>query len=266
MRKYLAIAKATWQEYFAYKTNFFLELIGGIFNTIIMVTVWMAIFRDHETGGIGGFTLPQMVTYLLGVGIINSFILLTSQGDEINDDINRGDLSNFLVKPMNIPLYWLTRDCCRRGFTFLLGVAEYLFLLIGFSHFLVPPSPVFLFWTILTMLLAGILHFVLFYIFSIIAFWMNETWGFRFVMRVFMTIATGAVIPISLFPPLWKAIFEILPFKYFAFVPMQIYLGKFSPQQIIQELSIELLWIFFALGISVWIWRKGLKRYSAYGH
>lgn len=267
MRKYLAIAKASWQEYLAYRLNFFLEVLGDLVTRLVIIAAWFAIYQDLGQETIGEFSLPEMITYLLGVGIINSFILQASQGNDINDDINRGDLSNYLVKPLNIPIYWLIRDICRRVLVVVLGMGEYAILLLFFSRFLVYPSSVLSLITfIIFITLAVIIHFFLFYIFSVIAFWMDQTWGPRFVIRIIMGIATGALIPLSLFPGFWKDIFYILPFKFFAFIPMQIYLNKITCLEIVQELVIGLLWVTTFACISVILWKKGLKKYSAYGH
>lgn len=267
MTKYLAIAKATWQEYLTYRTNFLLEIIGGFITQLVIIAVWFAIFQDLGEETVGGYTLAQMITYLLGAGLINSFILQASQGDEINDDINRGYLSNFLTKPFRVPLYWLVRDFCRRLLTLMLGIGEYLIIFLLFSKFLITPASFsFLLLCVLAIILGGILHFFLFYIFSIIAFWMDQTWGPRFVIRVIMSIATGSLIPLSLFPDTWQAIFNLLPFKFLVFFPLQIYLGKISSIIILKEFAVAMVWIVILSGISVWLWKKGLKRYSAYGY
>lgn len=267
MSKYFAIARATWQEYLTYRGNLFLEVIGGFIAQVVIIALWYAIYGDLNTTTVGNFTLSEMITYLIAAGVINSFILHSSQGDEINDDINRGYLSNFLAKPLNIPAYWLTRDLCRRILTLILGIGEYFLLLVIFSGFLILPSSLsVLILTIIAILLAGILHYFLFYIFSVIAFWMDQTWGPRFVMRVVMVIATGSIIPLSLFPANWQSIFNLLPFKFLIYFPLQIYLGKITSGEILAGLATVLAWITALVAISVLVWNRGIKKYSAYGH
>lgn len=267
VKKYLAVVKATWQEYLAYRTNFLLQVIGSFVTQLVIIALWYSIFKDLNAETIGSYRLPEMITYLLGAGIINSFILYSSQGDEVNDDINRGYLSNFLTKPLNIPVYWLSRDLCRRLLTLILGIGEYLVILLIFSKYLVAPSSLgFLLLALTAILLGGILHFFLFYIFSIIAFWMDQTWGPRFVIRVIMIVATGSLIPLSFFPDVWQKIFNVLPFKFMVFIPLQIYLGKISFDNIFWELLTVIIWILVLFKISSWVWQAGLKRYSAYGN
>lgn len=266
MKKYLAIAKSTWQEYLTYRLNFFLEVIGGILAMLVIIALWCAIYQGNRQIRIGDYSLAEMITYLLGAGLINSFLWLTQQGDEINDDINRGTLSNFLIKPLNVSFYWFTRDFCRKFMTLFLGIGEFILILFFFKSFLIAPfSFLNLVLFVIAIIFAGLLHFLIFYLFSIIAFWFEQTWGERFVIRVVMEIATGAIIPLSLFSGIWKTIFNLLPFKYLIYFPLQIYLGKISLINIIKEFSLELIWILVLLIISIFVWKKGIKHYTAVG-
>lgn len=267
MKKYLAIARASLQEYLAYRLNLFLEIFGVFLTQVVIIILWYAIYQGAGTQKIGNFTLPEMITYLIGAGIIHSIILLTSQGNEIEDDIHLGDLANLLVKPISVPTYWLVRDICRRVLTFVLGIGEYLMLLIIFADKLVlPESPLYLFLTLVAISVAGLLHFYLFYIFSLISFWMEQAWGPRFVIRVVMEIACGAIIPLSLFPHFWQKLFDFLPFKYLAYVPLTIYLGKMALPEALTELLIGVIWIGLMVIAANFLWERGLKKYSAYGH
>ena len=56
-----------------YRVNFFLEILGGILSSLIVVLLWMAIYRYSGKDLIGGYSLAEMVTYLLGAGLINNF-------------------------------------------------------------------------------------------------------------------------------------------------------------------------------------------------
>lgn len=266
MKKYWVIARTAWSEYLAYRMNFLLEIIGGLFAMLIAIAVWYAIFQGDRSRVIGNYTLDEMVTYLLGAGIVMSFLFLTAQGDEINDDINRGTLSNYLVKPLIVPLYWAIRDLVRKYFTLALALIQFLIVLLFFRGFLVgPASPFHLLLAVAALIFAAVLHFLLFYAFSVIAFWMEETWGWRFLMRVVMEIATGALIPIALFPDLWRGVFEFLPFQYLVYFPMQVYLGKVGLDGVTTGVGTMFVWIAILAIAVTYVWRRGLARYTAQG-
>lgn len=246
--------------------KFFLEVIGGILTMLVLIALWYSLYQGNEEIKIGAYNLKEMITYLLGAGLIYSFLWITQQGDDINDDINRGTLSNFLVKPLNITFYWFIRDFCRKFMTFALGVFQFVIILFLFKKFLLPSySLPYLLLALLAIFLASLLHFIIFYLFSIIAFWYEQTWGERFVIRVVMEIAMGAMIPLSLFPDFWQTIFEILPFKYLIYFPLEIYLGKIPLIQIWQGFGLEILWLIILGLISFFVWKKGIKVYTAVG-
>lgn len=266
MKKYWAIVKSTWQEYLTYRFNFFLEVIGGIISMLVIIALWYVIYKEKGQVEINGYSLAEMITYLLLAGLIHSFLWLTAQGDEINDDINQGRLSNFLVKPLNPAFYWLCRDFCRRIMTLTLGLIEFAIIFFLFKNFLIGPASFFhLFLFFLAIILGGFLHFIIFFLFSIIAFWMDQTWGPRFIIRVIMEIATGVIIPLSFFPGFWKTIFDFLPFKYMIYFPLQIYLDKILLYDLVREFFILLIWLIFFGSICWFVWKKGIKQYAAYG-
>ncbi len=51
-----------------------------------------------------------MVTYLLGGGIINSFILGTAENPETSQSIQDGSLSAMLIRPISPYVIWFSRD------------------------------------------------------------------------------------------------------------------------------------------------------------
>lgn len=250
----------------SYRLNFFLEVIGGIFTMLIAIAVWYAVFSGDGAKAIGTFTLAQMVTYLLVAGVISSILFLTAQGEDINNDINRGTISALLIKPINVPLFWLTRDFVRKFFTLILGVAELAIIIFLFrDYFILPSSILNLALFGFAIILAAILHFLLFAVLSIIAFWFEETWGWLFVMRIVMEVFAGAIIPLSLFPDFWRTIFEILPFQYFIFFPMQIYFGKIDAGGIFTGFVFVLAWLLILSCLFIILWKRGVRRYVGYG-
>jgi len=79
MAEFWSIFKLVWIERMVYRVNFFLEILSGILSSLIIIFLWMAIYRYSGRDVIGGYSLAEMVTYLLGAGLINSFILTTAK-------------------------------------------------------------------------------------------------------------------------------------------------------------------------------------------
>lgn len=264
MEKYLAIARATWYELFAYRLNLFLEVFGNILLLAATLGLWSFLF--HNTSGtIGGYTREEMVTYLLAAGIVLSFLWATNQGDEINDDINQGKISSWLLKPIAPIGVWFSRDLVRKCMTFSLGIGAFALLFLFFRNALsFAPWPTLLL-AVFAALCAALLHFLLFSAFSVIAFWFQETWGERFVLRIVMEIAAGTLIPISLFPDVLRKVFVWLPFQYMIYFPANLVVGKFSVAETVQGFLGLGAWIVVSALLLTVFWKRGVVRYVAEG-
>lgn len=262
MRKYLSIFRAGFQEALIYRWGFFFNFLSSLIHTIALIFFWFLAYAPRGNVAIGGFTKEEMLIYLLGVGLMQGFVHFASQGDEVNTDISHGYLGTYLVKPFSPSLYWFVKDFGERLLSFGMGFLAYAFLFLIFqpdlSFFTFPR--VLLFFGFL--FLAGVIHFLIFHIFALFAFWIDETWGFRFLMRVFMEIASGLVIPLTFIPGIIGKILLFLPFQYFGYFPIATLMGKISGGDIIRGFFLEAFWIFLLFGLASFVWKRGLKYYS----
>jgi ABC-2 type transport system permease protein len=266
LKKFWMVFKLMWIERMAYRVNLFLEILSGILSSLIIVFLWMAIYKSGGKGVIGGYTLGEMVTYLLGAGLINSFILTTAENPETSQSIQDGTLSSLLIKPINPYGIWFVRDMGSKMFLFLLGLAGYLVVLFFFRDYLVlSASPGHLVLFALSLALATLLQFFLFEALSLLAFWVENTYGIRFTMRVIMEVLAGTIIPLSFFPQILQKIFLCLPFPFLIYLPMRIYLGKIPLGVIPLELMKELGWITALALLNLIIWKRGIRQYVSMG-
>ena len=249
-----------------YRINFFMEILSVILSSLIVVFVWLAIYKSSGREVIGGYSIQEMVTYLLGGGLINSFILTTAENPETSQSIQDGTLSTMLIKPLNPYGIWFARDLGSKAFLFLLGLVGYLGVFFFFRNYLVIFTSFGYFILFLcSMLLAALLQFLLFECLSLLSFWVENTYGIRFTMRVIMEVVGGAIIPLSLFPQILQKIFLLLPFPFLIYLPMRIYLGKIPMGQLPGEFLKEAAWIVGLALLNMIVWKKGIRQYVAMG-
>lgn len=249
-----------------YRVNFFLEILSGMVSSLIVVFLWIAIYRSADRGFIGGYSIEEMVTYLLGGGLFNTFILTTAENPETSQSIQDGTLSGLLIKPISPYAIWFVRDLGAKAFLFLLGLLGYLGVFFLFRDYLILfMSLEHLFFFLLSLMLAAILQFFLFEALSLLAFWVENTYGIRFTMRVIMEVAAGAIIPLSFFPQLVQKVFLLLPFPYLIYLPMRIYLGKIPLGEVPPALVKETFWIVGLAILNLILWKKGIRKYAAMG-
>jgi len=266
LTKLWCVFKLVWIERLVYRVNFVLEILSGILSSLIIVFLWMAIYKSGGKGVIGGYTLGEMVTYLLGAGLINSFILSTAENPETSQSIQDGTLSTLLIKPMSPYGVWFVRDIGSKMFYFLMGLAGYLVVLFFFRDYLVfSINLTYLLFLFLSLLLAALLQFFFFEALSLLAFWVENTYGIRFTMRVIMEVVGGAIIPLSFFPQILQKIFFCLPFPFLIYLPMRIYLGKIQLNEIPVEFMKMLGWIVGLALLNLIIWKRGIRQYVSMG-
>jgi ABC-2 type transport system permease protein len=58
---------------------------------------------------------------------------------------------------------------------------------------------------------------------------------------------------------------QFSPFTYLIYFPVKVYLGQLSPLQIILGMGIAFGWIILLYLFTKFIWKKGLKEYTAQG-
>jgi ABC-2 type transport system permease protein len=266
IKKLWAIFTLTWSERLVYRINFFLEVLSGILSSLIIVFLWIAIYRSAARDVIGGYSLAEMVSYLLGGGLINSFILTTAENRETSQSIQDGTLSGLLVQPMSPYAIWFVRDLGTKAFFFLLGLTGYAVVFFFLRQYLLLSASLghFLFFFV-SMVLAALLHFFLFEALSLLAFWVENTYGIRFTMRVIMEVVGGAIIPLSFFPQVLQKFFLLLPFPYLIYLPMRIYLGKIALNDVLLQFLKETVWIIGLALLNLIIWKKGVRQYVAMG-
>jgi len=260
------VFKLAWIERMAYRVNFMLEILSGIVSALIIVFLWLAVYKSSGRPIIGGYSIREMITYLLGGGLINTFILTTAENPETSQSIQEGTLSHLLIKPLNPYGIWFVRDMGTKAFLISIGLVGYAAVFFLFREYVVFPQDLAMFGLfILSLGLASLLQFLIFEALSLLAFWVENTYGIRFMMRVIMEVVGGAIIPLSFFPLFIQKIFLLFPFHYLIYLPMRIFLAKIDGPQIPLELLKECGWIFALVLVNAVIWKKGVRQYVAMG-
>jgi ABC-2 type transport system permease protein len=264
--KPLTVLKLVFIERLAYRIHFSLQVLSGILSSIIVVFLWLAVYRSAGQGIIGGYSIAEMVTYLLGGGLLNSFILTTAENPETSQSIQDGTFSSLLIQPYSPFWLWFFRDLGSKVFLLFLGCLGYLVILFFFRDYLtIWASGTHLTLFLCSVVLASLLQFFLFENLSLLSFWIENTYGIRFTMRVIMEVAGGAIVPLSFFPQILQKLFFLLPFPYLIYLPMRIYLGKIPLGEVHREMLMEVVWISVFSFLSMVLWKKGLRRYMAMG-
>ena len=263
MNKYFLITKNTWAEVLTYRLNFVMWRLRVVLQLLTMYFLWFAILPQGIS--LHTYNQSQILTYILGTSLMSS-IVIASRSYSVGEEINRGDLSNYLIKPINYFWYWFAKDLGDKAMNLAFSISEIVLLFfILRPPLFIQSDPAYLFLALVSALISMIMYFFLNLLLGFTGFWSPETWGPRFIFMIVLTFAAGGLFPLDILPPNIYSIIEKLPFTYLLYFPLKTYLGHFTIDQIITGLMISLIWaiiFYFAAKIT---WRKGLKIYTAQG-
>lgn len=267
MRKYWHVMGVGIQNNLTYRFNFLARTLFGFIPMIAILYVWRAIYAGKGAGGmVGAYTLAEMISYYLLTVMVDAFTAVNEDDWQIAADIKDGNISQFLLKPMDYLAYRLSLFLAGR--VAYLGVAAIplaLFVLALRHYFVWPPSwggfGLFLF----SLALTALLQFFMSYTMAMLAFWVLEVSTFIFILFAFEYIASGHLFPLDILPPGLSRALDFTPFPYQLYFPVSVYLGKSAGADLLRGLATQAAWVLVVYGLARLAWARGIRRYSAAG-
>lgn len=263
MKKYLTVFKIIWQEAFQYRANTLMFLISVLLPLLALVYFWLTVYGEGNQ--IGNYSLVGMLSYFV-MGRLLELLERSTLSWEMAEEIRLGNLSNYLLKPISYFKYWLFSHLATKTFEAIFIVPIILILLFSFRKYLYLPQNNFtLIIFVFSIIGAIILSFLIFYLLGLFALWTKEVGGFLFVTHLITGFLSGRFLPLDLFPFWFNQVTRFLPFPYFLFFPISIYLEKLKTFELAVGFISQTVWILIFYLIIKWAWFKGIKHYEAVG-
>lgn len=263
MKAYLQIIKGTWAEYMEYRLSFVLWRVRMVMQLLVTYFLWWALFAQrHE---LFGYTQAMIFTYIF-LSLIVRPLVMGTRTQEIGSIINTGELSNYLIRPVHILRYFFSRDMADKAMNIFFAVFE-----IGTLYALLRPplfiqtNPTVLLWTLAALGVGVGLFFYFSLMLSYVGFWSSDTWAPRFLSFALVEFFGGALFPLDILPQPLFILAQNLPFSYFLYFPIKMYLGQLGPQAIIGGFFVGIMWLVIFYVVADSVWRKGLRVYGAEG-
>lgn len=262
MKIFVAILKNNFKSLLAERVDFIVPPLVNIIWVGVMYFLWTHIFAGGLKD-VGGFSQSEMVRYYL-VMFFLALLMFIHVAPDITRHIKRGLINQHLLKPYStlsvIYNFGLTK------FLFNLLVAlGCLALILVIQPSIISMSGFYFLFFIPVVLLALFLFMSMGLVIGLVAFWTTETVFLQIFNNLLITFFGGIFFPLSLLKGSLATIANILPYKYIVFFPAQVILGKISYIDIARGIGLQLSWIIILLLVILWVWKKGLKKYEAFG-
>ena len=265
MQKYWHVIKIGLANTLVYRFNFFFRVAFSLIPLLATIYLWRAIYRG-QTGTVAGYSLAGMISYYLMVTIVDTLTAVTEDDWQIAADIKDGNISQFLLKPINYLAYRLCLFFSGRLiFTAVSLVPVGIFMLCWRHYFAGPDGGMALGCFLLSTFLTGLLQFFMSFTLALLAFWLLEISTLIFMVFAFEYIAGGHLFPLNILPPVLARVLNYTPFPYQLYFPVGIYLGQVKGMALWQGLLIQSGWVLFFFVLARVVWSRGIRKYSAVG-
>lgn len=247
---------------FAYRGRFYLFILRKFLGMFIYYYLWMAIYASSPTGQLGGFSRSEMILYVFMSYTISDIVMI-GISSEIGRDVLDGGVALNLVRPISYRLYLTSKAL---GIMVYRIVVPSVFIWIGLEFYRVmglgmPVSrPQDIAPALLSILLSFFIYVFFDYCFGMLAFVTTYIFGMNIIKNAALNFLTGKLIPVSFFPAFLQEIFSFLPFTAMTYVPVMIYLGKYSGMEALRQLGRQALWVVILYLAGSLLWKKIEKR------
>jgi ABC-2 type transport system permease protein len=266
MVKYWHVLKIGMQNNLTYRFNFLARTLFGFIPLLAILSVWRAIYEGKEGQSVGSYAYSEMISYYLLVTVIDALTAVNEDDWQIAADIKDGNISQFLLKPIDYLRYRLALFLAGRvSYIAVAAVPVTLLILFFREHFVWPATAVTCLAFAVSVGLTAMLQFFISYAMAMLAFWVLEVSTFIFILFAFEYIASGHLFPLDILPPGVRDVLFLTPFPYQLYFPASVYLGKVTGAELWKGLLIQMAWVFAAYFLARFAWARGIRKYAAAG-
>jgi ABC-2 type transport system permease protein len=265
LRKYFNIYRVSLVERLAYRADFLLGTVLRFFPVMTTILLWTAVFAGSGQRELVGFDQNQMIAYLLLIHISRMFSSMPGLAAGITHDIREGGLKKYLVQPLDLIGYLLSYRAAHKTAYIVTSFVPYALLFwLCSSYFSGWPGPAALAAYGVSLLLCFLIGFFFEAALGMLGFWFLQVTSLLWVVNTLNYFVSGQMFPLELLGG-WGAWLQFLPFKYLAYFPAMVFLGRIDDADLPRELALQAGWAALLALLARWLYVRGLRRYSAYG-
>ncbi len=248
-----------------YRADFILSMVSALWPIFLQFFLWTCIYGGAGSGELFGYTYGQMIAYTIIANVVQR-LGRTGFEYDMNDDIKNGGLDKYLVRPV---VYFPYRMASFAGGKAAQFVVVFLFLLVAIVGINLAYGPIIapvnVLWFLLSLVLALVLNFIIFFCVGMLAFQFSEI-GFLYeAVRIVFIAFSGGIFPLDVFGEGVVRVMRFLPFLYTVNFPVNVLTGRTAGGEVVLGCLVQLLWIAALSFLSVRLWNQGLKKYIAAG-
>ncbi len=259
---YIQQFKTTFASMVQYRASLLIWSISAVLEPLVYLIVWATV-SNGSGGSVGSYTAQGFAAYYIAFMLVNQ-VTYTWIMYEYEYRIRHGSLSFALLKPVH-PIHSDISD----NLASKLITLPVLLVIAGILAAIFHPSASLHAWAIAAfipaLVLAFLIRFLLEWTLALAAFWTTRVSAINQVYFVLMLFLSGQIAPLTLFPAWLQVVADVLPFRWMVGFPVELVLGRLTPLQTMEGLAVQCAWLVVSLLVIRFVWRRGVRVYSAVG-
>lgn len=263
------ILRTSIEERLTYRGDFALRTLFQFLPIVTQIFLWGAIFNVHgstQRDPIAGYTYQGIIAYYLLTMLGRAFSSMPGLASGIARDVRDGTIKKYLTQPIDMLEYLACYRIAHKLVYYVVAAGPFaLVFWLCRGYFPGWPDAPTLAAFAASLVLSFLVGFLLEALIGMIAFWFLEVSSLLFIYMMLNYFLSGHMLPLDLLGPTVNGVIQWLPFKYLAYLPAAIFLGRYSGEQLALELGMEVLWVAGLFVACRLAFARGVRRYSAYG-
>lgn len=229
------------------------NLISALVFIFVQFFVWKEIMANNANTG--GYTFYQMFSYIIFAQILFNFYP-NMLGKQLSALIRNGDISFALTKPLPIMRQLVYENMGVSGYKLIFTSIPVFLIGAVISRFrLTIKHPLFF---VVSICLSYMIFAFIDMLFGMLQFYTTSTWGIASLKYALITLLSGQVLPINLYPLWCRKLINYLPFRHLYDTPLQILIGQ-KWEGASTVIITELVWLLLLYLIFQIVYSKAVK-------
>ncbi len=240
------------------------EMIVWVLATtmpLVMLALWTSVAQGEPVGRYGQ---PEFMAYFLCTFVVRQ---LTGSWAfwQINFEVRSGALAMRLLRPVHPLWAYAAEGVAAMPMRLLvsLPVAVLALVLVGTGRLAHDPAS----WLLWAVSVAGawLITLLVNFVIGCASLFVESSTKLMDAWLVFFFVLSGYLVPVDLFPRPIAAAVDWLPFRYQLGLPVEIMTGAHGTRAALALVARQWAWVAAALAATAFAWRRGVRRFAAYG-
>lgn len=246
-----------------WRADVIINMIFTISKILFAYLLWGVIFRTKEK--VGAFTFHGMLSYY----IVSSFLSQLEMSDgisrEIHDRIRNGTFSKYIVIPVGIERHFMAMEL---GVVLFYLAFDFMAAVVWIFVFRIQFVFAAEWWIIVCAVIMAVLGMVfmvqLNFLLGLLTLKYQGIGTFLMIKNNLVSLVTGSIVPLALFPEVVISIMRVLPFYYVTYLPAMLFTGMCRDEVFTGIVVIGCWCMVIQFMINV-VWKKYFRNYDGVG-